>query len=283
VGMFGKSANAVPLASKAPIAAFSDSLGEVAGAPDIGRVTVSLDGQVLTIEAQVASMPEVTSEGMFAFALNTDSNLATGSILGADYVVSTDLKTLQGGVLHWNGSDYVQAEKVADPSRSLLGGGSVGLVFNLANFGSPKHIEFSVFVSRGPAESGLIDMAPDAGLWAFDTTPTPTPTPTPAPAVVKPVFGTVTTAPAKPVAGKKFVFTLAVNRSDTGAPLTTGRMVCDPSVAGVVIKHAESFTAGKARLTLLVPKTAKGKLLKVKVKIVNGAQSATKIVAYKVN
>lgn len=150
VGLFGASANAISLASNAPIATFSDSLGEVAGAPDISKVTVSLDGQVLTIEAQVANMPEVVSEGLVAFALNTDSNPATGSILGADYVVSMDMKTLQGSVLHWTGSDYVQAEKVADPSRSLIGGGSAGLMFNLANFGSPTHIEFAVLVTRGP-------------------------------------------------------------------------------------------------------------------------------------
>lgn len=284
VGMFATSANAVPLASTAPIATFSDSLGEVAGAPDIGKVTVSVDGQVLTIEAQIANMPEVMSEGIVGFLLNTDSNAATGSLSGADYIVGLDVKTLSGSVLHWNGTEYVQAEKVADPSRNLIGGGTAGLMFNLANFGSPTHIEFAVLVSRGPSDSGLIDVAPDAGLWAFDTTatPTPTPTPTPAPAVVKPVFGTVTMVPAKPVAGKKLVFTLAVKRSDTGAPLTTGRMVCDPSVAGVVIKHAESFTGGTAKLTFLVPKTAKGKLLKVKIKIVNGTQSATKIVTVKV-
>ena len=101
--------------------------------------------------------------------------------------------------------------------------------------------------------------------------------------MVKPAFGAATTVPTKPVAGKKLVFTLAVNRSDTGAPLTTGTMICDPSVAGKVIKHVESFAGGKARLTFVVPKTANGKLLKVKVTIKNGAQSATKVVAVKVS
>ena len=43
------------------------------------------------------------------------------------------------------------------------------------------------------------------------------------------------------MAGKKVVFTLAVTRSDTGAPLTTGKMICDPSYTGIVLKHAESL------------------------------------------
>jgi len=282
VGVFVASANAVSRVPSATIATFSDSLGELAGAPDIGKVTVSLDGQVLTINAEVAGLPGVLSEGMSSFALNTDGNQATGSIAGADYVIGIDFKTLEGFVLRWNGSEYVYADKVADPSRSIIGGGAVGFEFNLANFGSPKHVEFSVLVSKGPTDGGLIDVAPDGGLWAFDTTAAPAPAPKPAPAVVRPVFGAVATVPAKPVAGKKLVFTLAVNRSDTGAPLTTGRMICDPSVSGIVVKHAESFTGGTAKLTFTVPKTAKGKLLKVTVKIVNGAQSATKVVSLRV-
>jgi len=102
------------------------------------------------------------------------------------------------------------------------------------------------------------------------------------PAVVRPVFGKPVALPPRPLAGRRFTFTLPVRRSDTGALLRTGRMVCDPSVAGRVIRHAESFRAGKARLSFVVPKTAKGKLLKVKVTIKNGTQSATKIVIYRV-
>ena len=59
-------------------------------------------------------------------------------------------------------------------------------------------------------------------------------------------------------------------------------MVCDPTVAGRLIKHTESFKAGKARLTFLVPKTAKGKQLKIKVKIVSGNQSTTKVFTFKI-
>ena len=128
------------------------------------------------------------------------------------------------------------------------------------------------------------DFAPDGTLstWTYDLT-APKPTPTPTPTVVKPVFGAVVMVPAKPVAGKKLVFTLAVKRSDTGAPLTTGTVICNPSVAGKLLKHSESFAAGKAKLAVVVPKTARGKLLTVKVKIVNGTQSATKVVTYKVS
>ena len=44
-------------------------------------------------------------------------------------------------------------------------------------------------------------------------------------------------------------------------------MVCDPSVAGKVITHSESFKNGQARLSFVIPTTAKAKLLRVNVKI----------------
>ena len=109
----------------------------------------------------------------------------------------------------------------------------------------------------------------------------PTP-PKPPVAVVKPVLGKPLTLPATALAGKRFVFTLAVKRSDTGAPLTTGRMVANPTVAGKLVKHVESFKAGKVRLTFVVPKTAKGKLLKIKIKITASGKTTTRLYTYKV-
>lgn len=286
VGVVASLASAASSTQTTTIATFSDSVGEQAGAPDISTVTVSLDGAVLTVEGQVAGMP-LLSEGAVLFLLNTDGNRATGKYMGADYVIFTDTGTLEGTVLRWNGTDYVAADKVADPSRTVLGSDKAGLMFNLANLGSPTRIEFSMSVFKGSGDTELLDVAPDSGLWAFDVvvptpTPTPTPTPAPKPAVVKPVIGAPVTTPLTVVAGKRTAVTFPVTRSDNGQPMTNGRMICDPSVDGKVIKHAESFKAGKARLSFLVPKTAKGKSLKVKVTIQSGGQATTKVATYRV-
>ncbi len=154
----------------------------------------------------------------------------------------------------------------------LTGGGEAG------GGGFGNDVALSADGSRGLV-GGSLDNDHVGAAWVFSGADTTAPT---APVVVKPVFGPATTVPPRPVVGKKLVFTLAVNRSDTGEPLTTGKMICDPSVAGVMLKHAESFTNGKARLSFVVPKAAKGKLLKVKVKITTGTRSATKVVTYKV-
>ena len=55
-----------------------------------------------------------------------------------------------------------------------------------------------------------------------------------------------------------------------------------PSAAGKPIKHAESFKAGRARLSLLVPRSARGTLLKIKLKITVSGQTATRLYTYKI-
>ena len=99
---------------------------------------------------------------------------------------------------------------------------------------------------------------------------------------VKPVIGQPVTVPARPVAGKRFTVSFKVMRSDTGASLTTGKMICDPSVVGKVIQHQESFKNGTARLSFVIPSDATGKLLKVKLTIRSGHQSAARVSTFRI-
>ena len=101
-------------------------------------------------------------------------------------------------------------------------------------------------------------------------------------ATFKPVIAKPVTVPAQPAAGKRFAVSFKVTRSDTGRALLRGTMICDPSVAGTMIKHAESFRAGTARLTFVVPTTAAGNPLKVKLTIRAAGTSATRISTFRV-
>ena len=49
-----------------------------------------------------------------------------------------------------------------------------------------------------------------------------------------------------------------------------------------MIRHAEQFTNGVARLAFTIRKNAKGKLLTVRLTIKLGGQSATKIATFRV-
>jgi hypothetical protein len=104
----------------------------------------------------------------------------------------------------------------------------------------------------------------------------------PARRAVRPVLGKAVGSPGKPRAGKRFTFSLPVTRSDTHARLLTGKLVCNPSVAGKRVRHAESFKAGKVRLSLVVPATARGKLLKVKITVIALGHTARHTYAFAV-
>ena len=84
---------------------------------------------------------------------------------------------------------------------------------------------------------------------------------------VKPVIGKPVAVPPQPLAGKPFAVSFKVTRSDTRAPLMQGKMTLDPAIAGKAIRHAESFRGGTARVSLIVPVDASGKLLKVRLTI----------------
>ncbi len=101
-----------------------------------------------------------------------------------------------------------------------------------------------------------------------------------APPATKPVIGKPVAVPTRAVAGKPFSVSFKVTRGDTGTPLRGGKMICDPSVAGVVVSHVESFKGGVARLVFVVPENAAGKVLKVTLTIRAAGRSATRIARF---
>lgn len=100
--------------------------------------------------------------------------------------------------------------------------------------------------------------------------------------LARPVISEPTATPAQPLAGKRFVVSFKVTRSDNGKPVTKGQMICHPYVAKKVIRHSESFRRGTARLGFVVPANAAGKVLNVKVTIRAQGRSATRIARFRV-
>ena len=98
--------------------------------------------------------------------------------------------------------------------------------------------------------------------------------------VVRPVLGKPLPSPTKPVAGRRFTFKLAVTRSDTGKAFVGGRMDCSPTVSGKQLAHSDSFKHGTAQLSLVVPATAKGKVLRVRIAIVSSGRTVDHTYAY---
>jgi hypothetical protein len=96
----------------------------------------------------------------------------------------------------------------------------------------------------------------------------------------KPVISKPVAVPAKATAGKVFSVSFPVTSSVTGAKLVSATMIGNPSVKGTVIKHHEQFKNGNATIRLTIPATARGKTLKVNLKMVLGEQSAIRIATF---
>ena len=276
------------LASALAGSSFTDAAGDATGnAPDITAVQVSNDngGQIL-FDVTVSNL---TPESALFLPIDIDKNATTGDN-GDEYALEwySSATAADNGwtIERWDGTNWVHPDSHPTMRGSLTATG-VEFSINASDLGGTSGFAIYVGTARYAADEMVgFDRAPDGvAKWTYDLTkPTSPPaTANPAPTVVKPVFGAILTIPAKPVAGKRFTYGIKVTRSDTGAPLTKGTMVCDPSIAGRVLPHAEQFKQGVAAMTFLVPRTAKGRQLRIKVKIVSGNQSTTKVVTYKVS
>jgi hypothetical protein len=252
---------------------YSDAVGDANGGPDVTGVTVTNDANgTVTMVISVA----LPAESFMLVGIDNNLDATTERYMG---------------VLSLGSGLFMKVFSSTDPQMALVGSLQLSgtdttatLSFAKSDVGINQAFNFVIGTARSLDQSDLSDFA-GPYQYTLATAPPPPPPPTtttPAPAVVTPVIGSPVMTPLKAIAGKRMTVTFAVTRSDNGQPLTSGKMVCDPSVAGKVIRHAESFKAGTAKLSFLVPKAAKGKQLKVKVTIKAGTQSATKVVAFRV-
>ena len=88
--------------------------------------------------------------------------------------------------------------------------------------------------------------------------------------------GTVAAVPAKPAAGKALAVRMKVTRGDTGGPLATGAVACTARVGTAPLKASGRVSGGVATCNMRLPKTAKGKLVRVTMKVTFQGVSTTK-------
>lgn len=278
-------------------ATFTDPAGDAPGAPDITGAALADDPATGTITLKVTAVGFATAattpggENLVKAYIDADRNESTGSVDqdGAEYSLSAwrDADGSWGwGMSRWNGSKY--ALMAQSPSmRFMRSGDSLTWMFGKADLGEGSAFDFSLWASTWDASDNLVaeDSAPDDGSFSYTLTAAPaqarTPV-TPKPVVVKPVIAVPIVTPTVATSGKRFTIVFPVTRSDNGQPLTSGKLTVDPSVLGKAIPHTESFVGGKARLSVVIPTAARGRSLKVRVTVVTGTQSATRIAGFAV-
>jgi hypothetical protein len=248
---------------------WSDPAGDSGTAPDITSVQIS------------------NSDDGALVAFLVTAPLRPGSWVGAivDPVEGGAAVNHPRYVVIAMGSDRSVVTTVYDYySRQVLGGIPLETTVSAEavqfSFPAPAlaiHDAFTFRVRSGDAAGGRIDEVPDfsGALSYFFSKPAP-------PVVPKPVIAKPTTIPAVARAGKRFTVSFKLTRSDTREALTEGTMVCEPSIAGKVLRHAEFYVASTARVSFVIPRSAKGKLLKVKVTVTLGERSATRVATFRI-
>lgn len=272
---------------------FTDGAGDIQGtAPDITTIVVGDDPTSGTITVTVTAVGygsiAADSYPMLKVYLDADKNPVTGSARqgGAEYVLAAERGPDGSGwwIAHWDGSKYVDAAQ--SPTMGFTrSGDTMTWTVNKSDIGVTTGMGLFVWTSTWNAndEQTGDDVAPDDGVWTYDLSVSAPAPLTPPAAALRAVIGSPKATPARAMAGKRLTVVFPVTRSDTGAALTTGTMICDPSVAGKVLPHSELFKGGQARLSFAVPRSTKGKALKVKVTIKLGTQSTTKIASFRIS
>jgi hypothetical protein len=289
--------SAVPLA-QAGSAAFTDPSGDAQGGPDVTQVAVSGDavsGSIALTVTVPGYIPAVTDalERDVVVWLDTDLDRATGDPEdGTEYALQAwnDPSGRWWNILRWTGTEWDSVSQ--SPTMGFARQGDA-LMWTVAasDIGGSTKFRFYVFAgtwNEAADKFDATDEAPDVGWWSFDSA-TSSPPPPPAASKVGLLVGAPKIVPPVAVAGKRLTvqYRVQVQRTEqttvidleTGEPRTSmvttwepaagGRISCAVSIAGQKLStRCSSFKGDLAQLSLVVPKTAKGKLLKISVTLV---------------
>ncbi len=301
-------------------ATYADPPGDAHGGPDITAVTVDVNRATGMLQIQVSapgftSAPADGQERGINVWIDSDRNAATGDPQdGTDYVIAATTDptgTHYWSFGHWNGSTWADATPSSGAGCSSLGD-SVHWTVPTSDLGGSTAFRFFVQAGVWNTSSNswtAQDDAPDLGMSNYPAAATaPTPPPT-TETQVSLSIGTPKTTPGQAVAGKPFTITFPVQFVKVG-PATTidvstgqitettivtwtavpsGTVVCSSSVAGQTAARTATLKNGQARVSLVVPKQAKGKPLTVRVKVTatdketGKTVSGTKAVTFRVH
>jgi hypothetical protein len=264
---------------------FDDPAGDSSGGPDITNIKVDGDAAsgTITFTVTASGLPLTAADGSqreVDLWLNTDRNDSTGSPSGNEYDIyfwtaSTDPTQWSWDIEHWAGTGWAE---VAETPTMHAGsnGNQFALQLSTADLGGATSFSLYAIAASFDASGSVLgkDFAPDSGSWAYDIAgPTRSVV-----AMEMPTIGKPALVPARPTAGKRVTVSFPVTASQPGkpaGPLTTGTVVGTASIAGKAVAHTTSFHDGVAKVSFLVPKTAKGKTAKVGVRITAPSSAGT--------
>lgn len=242
---------------------FSDPAGDAGGAPDITDVFVANDSSgLLFFEVEVPSHETLDATSVLEIVIDTDLNADTGEA-GWDYwlIVSADDWTL----LRWDGTEWADA-----PSTTV----EVFYSRRLSVFVSRSELGntggFNFFVGSHKVENDQVtasDVAPDGtAIWSYSVVPK----------TFGIAAGPLVRAPKIARAAKVFAVGFLVERTDWPFAADEAAVICTATLGGKKIAARQAFVAGVASCRVVLPKNAKGKKLKIVVRVLSGGQAVSR-------
>jgi hypothetical protein len=238
-----------------------DAAGD--GAPDITRLRVGSNATAVTFIVDLANQTKLEENQLVVILIDSDLNQETG-LNGVDALLAM-VTGDEVGLFRWNGTQFVVSE-----SQSAYGYHYGG--FRLAVARSELALTTGTlrfFVLTFPAESG--DASPDSSFAEY-TLPS------------DPLTLQIArfTAAKTVVAGKRYTAALQARRSDLAELSSAGEVVCAAKVGAKKVKVTATFPADRATCSGVVPKSAKGKTLKVTVTLTLDGVRVTRTASIKV-
>ena len=238
-----------------------DAAGD--GSPDITRIRVGSNATAVTFIVDLANQTTLTGDQGVLVLIDSDLNPATGVEGGFDFVLG--LVSDGAGLLRWDGTQLVPSE-----SATVYGYHHNGfrLAANRTDLGlTTGTLRFIVIT----LPTATVDTSPDDSLAEYTL------------ANEALTLQIARFNAAKSVgAGKRYAATLQARRSDLAELSSAGDVVCTAKVGAKKIKVAATFPADLATCSGVVPKSAKGKTLKVTVTLTLDGVRVTRTASIKV-
>ncbi len=293
---------------------YIDPAADAEGGPDVTSVTIRGDAAGQTaFSVTTLGYPLDVQDGLERYVevwVDTDKNRATGdpddgTEVGLQAWVDQSGRWWFAG--RWNGTAYDAIPQSATTTFSRSGD-VLTWTLSTADLGSTSFRFYVIAGTWSDAEKRSVarDEAPNLGWWDYDVSATTPPPSKPPTSSAKLLIGAPKASPKAPAAGTRFtlLYDVKVQKTETVAvidlatgdtreslivtwqPLARGNVVASPSIAGLAVPRTASLRNGVLRISMVVPKTAKGKVLKLSLKIAatdsGKAMSATRVVTFRI-
>ena len=265
----GRSAYSGPAA-----AAFPDAANDHDAAPDVAAIRVSdAKNGWITFAITTPNYATLPSESALILTIDTDADQRTGDA-GAEARITAfggeiSLERWSSRAREW------EADELPTRARYRNAGNVVTIDVHRSELANMRRFGFallSVDVDSAALEVLAVDVSPDNGsYWRYALTNVP---------ALRLVPTRLFATPSRPTAAKPFTVNLAVRRSDTNRPVTTGSVACRVVVAGKKVAARGTISGGAGHCSFTVPADARGARVRGTITVRSGGKTISADFAY---